>query len=128
MSTEARKITPLSLVPDAFKQSETLFRALIENSSDALALLTDDGTYLYVSPSVQKFLGFAPEELVGHNGLELVPSEHLAFITQQFEKILQMPGLTLVVEHQYFHKDGSSRWLESTITNLLSDSNVHAIV
>lgn len=128
MSTGARKITPLSLVPDAFKQSETLFRALIENSSDALALLTDEGTYLYVSPSVQKFLGFTPEELVSHNGFELVPSEHLAFTTQQFEKVLQTPGLPLVVEHQYFHKDGSIRWLESTVTNLLSDSNVHAIV
>src|SRR5947209_3975190 len=128
MSTEARKIIPLSLVPDAFKQSETLFRALIENSSDALALLTDDGTYLYVSPSVQKFLGFTPEELVGHNGFELIPSEQLAFTTQQFEKVLQTPGLPIVVEHQYFHKDGSIRWLESTVTNLLGDSNVQAIV
>jgi PAS domain S-box-containing protein len=54
-------------------ENEQRFRALIEHSADAIALLDSEGNFLYVSPSVQSFLGFAPEELVGHNAFELVP-------------------------------------------------------
>jgi PAS domain S-box-containing protein len=128
MSTEARKIIPHPIMTDAFKQGETLFRTLFENSSDAIALLTDEGSFLYVSPSVQKFLGFTPAELLGRNAFELVPSDHLADTVQQFQKLIQSPGSTLVIEHQYLHKDGSIKWVESSVTNLLSDTHVHAIV
>ena len=82
MSIEAQKPAANSLITDAFKQSEKLFLTLIENSSDAIALLTAEGVFLYVSPSVQKMLGFTPEELLGRNGFELVPPAQLSSATQ----------------------------------------------
>ncbi len=128
MSIEAQKATANSQITDAFKESEKLFLTLIENSSDAIALLTGESVFLYVSPSVQKILGFTPQELVGRNGFELVPPAQLAFITEQFGQVINTPGLTIVVEHQFLHKDGSIKWLESTLTNLLHDPTVQAIV
>ena len=125
---EAQKPNAYSQITDAFKQSEKLFLTLIENSSDAIALLTAEGVFLYVSPSVQRILGFTPEELLGRNGFELVPPAQLALTTEQFGQILNAPGLTMVVEHQSFHKDGSIKWLESTLTNLLHDPTVQAVV
>ena len=130
MSIEAELPTTQShsQVTDAFKQSEKLFLTLIENSSDAVALLTGEAIFLYVSPPVQKILGFTPEELIGRNGFELVPPAQLAFTTEQFGQVLAVPGSTIVVEHQFLHKDGSIKWLESTLTNLLHDPSVQAIV
>ena len=73
MSTPAGKITENSQRANVFNPGEKLFRALIENSSDAIALVSHEGLFTYVSPSVQKILGFTPEELLGHNTLELFP-------------------------------------------------------
>ncbi|PWN43185.1 hypothetical protein IE81DRAFT_275572, partial [Ceraceosorus guamensis] len=38
---------------------------LLENSHDLIHVLSLKGTFLYVSPSVERILGFKPEELVG---------------------------------------------------------------
>ncbi len=128
MSIDARQPTTHSQVTDAFKQNEKLFRILVENSSDAIALLTAESNFLYVSPPVQKILGFTPDELIGSNGFELVPPAQLAFTREQFGQVLNTPGRAMVVEHQFLHKDGSIKWLESTLTNLLHDPSVQAIV
>jgi len=128
MSTPAGKITENSQRANIFNPGEKLFRALIENSSDAIALVSHEGLFTYVSPSVQKILGFTPEELLGHNTLELFPPGHLRAALEQFDTIAKTPGLTVTVEHTCIHKDGSLRWLESTITNHLHDPHIQAFV
>ena len=128
MSTQAGKITDNSQRANVFSPGEKLFRALIENSSDAIALVSREGLFTYVSPSVQKILGFTPEELLGHNTLELFPPDHLPAALEQFDTVAKTPGLTVTVEHTCIHKDGSLRWLESTITNHLHDPHIQAFV
>ena len=128
MSTQAGKITDNSQGANVFNPSEKLFRALIENSSDSIALVSHEGLFTYVSPSVQKILGFTPEELLGHNTLELFPPDHLPAALEQFDTVAKTPGLTVTVEHTCIHKDGSLRWLESTITNHLHDPHIQAFV
>src|SRR5205085_5759111 len=128
MSTPAGKITEYSQRANIFNPGEKLFRALIENSSDAIALVSREGLFTYVSPSVQKILGFTPEELLGHNTLELFPPDHLPAALEQFDTVAKTPGLTVTVEHTCIHKDGSLRWLESTITNHLHDPHIQAFV
>ena len=128
MSTPAGKITDNSQRANVFSPGEKLFRALIENSSDAIALVSHEGLFTYVSPSVQKILGFTPEELLGHNTLELFPPDHLPAALEQFDTVAKTPGLTVTVEHTCIHKDGSLRWLESTITNHLHDPHIQAFV
>ena len=128
MSTHTGKSSDHSQAIDAFNHNGQLFRALIENSSDAIALVSPEGLFTYVSPSVQKILGFTPEELRGKSTLELFPPDHLARALEQFEAVAKTPGLTATVEHAYIHKDGSLRWLESTITNHLHDPTIHAFV
>ena len=128
MSTQAGKITDNSQRANVFSPGEKLFRALIENSSDAIALVSHEGLFTYVSPSVQKILGFTPEELLGHNTLELFPPRHLPAALEQFDTVAKTPGLTVTVEHSCIHKDGSLRWLESTITNHLHDPHIQAFV
>ena len=41
---------------------EARFRALVEHSSDILAVVRDDGTLVYVSPAVQRILGHDPAD------------------------------------------------------------------
>ncbi len=128
MSASANRFNPHSQTTEAFQQSEKLFRALIENSSDALALVSDEGVFTYVSPPVQKILGFTPEELLGCRATNLFPPEYLAIALERFEAVSKTPGLTVTIEHPCLHKDGSWRWIESTTTNHLHNPTIQAFV
>src|SRR5271154_7403436 len=44
---------------------EKYFRTLTENSLDVVTILDRDGIYTYASPSVERVMGYLPDELVG---------------------------------------------------------------
>ena len=108
--------------------SDQRFRALIEHSSDAISLLTPDGTVTYASPSTRRVTGYSAEELVGRNGFTLLHPEDLEHVRQQFTTLLDQPGHSITVEGRFRHADGTWRWVEATLTNLLDDPAVGAVV
>jgi len=108
---------------------EEWFRALIENSSDAIALLNSDGTIRYESPSVERFLGYKPEELIGKNVFEFIhPDDVQNVINALNDTLAADTGRVLSLEVRYMHKDGSWRVIEGTGTNLLNDPKINGIV
>jgi PAS domain S-box-containing protein len=109
-------------------QSDQRFRALIEHSSDAISLLTADSSVMYASPSTRRVTGYSAEELVGRNGFPLLHPEDLEDMRQQFNGILDQPGHSITVESRFRHADGTWRWVEATLTNLLADPAVGAVV
>src|SRR5215468_7341731 len=68
--------------------SDQRFRALIEHSSDAIVLLTPDGTVTYASPSTERVSGYLPTELVGKSSFALLHPEDLEAVGQQFAVLL----------------------------------------
>lgn len=125
----AKNISQRKLAEDQVRRSEERFRALIENSADAIGLLTAQGTFLYASPSTQRVLGYLPEELIGRNAFrELVHPDDLEQIRHVFAAILQKPGKSFSCECRLRHKDGSWRWIEGNCLNLQDDPHVAAIV
>ncbi|MDR3575956.1 MAG: PAS domain S-box protein [Anaerolineaceae bacterium] len=108
--------------------SEERFRALIENSADAVALISSDGIILYESPSVNKVLGYLPEEMVGHNIAEFINPDDLSTATNVFESVMKEALKPVSVQVRYKQKNGDWLWIESNSTNLLSKPAVQAIV
>lgn len=109
-------------------QESAPFRALVEHAVEGFALVDATGIIQYVSPSVRRVLGFAPEELVGQDGLELIAPEHRDSATEQFRHVATAPGASHVAEYPYPRRGGPPVWLESTLTNLLEAPGVGAIV
>jgi len=108
--------------------SDQRFRALIEHSSDAISLLTPDGSVTYASPSTRHVTGYTAEELVGRNGFTLLHPEDLEELRQQFTTLLDRPGDFITVEGRFRHADRTWHWVEATLTNLLADPAVGAVV
>ena len=116
----------------AFRQSmrdgELRFRALVENSYDAVTLIDERGRVIYDSRSVVRVTGFSPEERLGQAlGANIHPDD-LGPIAERFKYCLRHPDEVLRVEYRFKHKDGSWRWGEAVGVNRLADPAVQAVV
>jgi PAS domain S-box-containing protein/putative nucleotidyltransferase with HDIG domain len=108
--------------------SERRFRALIENSSDVVALIGADGRILYQSASAHRVLGFRPEEVMGRSAFERLHPDDAQNALNLFAQVLQAPGGSAAAEVRVRRKDGSWRWMEGVGVNLLADPSVQAVV
>lgn len=110
------------------RESEDRFRTLIENALDIITILEADGTFKFVSPSVQAILGYKPEELVGENAWEYIHPDDADYTMEKLRSATPFDGQAEILEARYRHKDGSWHRLESVGRNLLNDSAVDGIV
>ncbi len=110
------------------RENQRRFRSLVLNSSDLISVLTPDGTRRYVSPSVERILGYAPEEITGGNTAELVHPEDLPTVMQALAQSARTTGTGPAFEYRMRHANGSWRVFETIATNLLPDPSVSGIV
>lgn len=113
---------------EAWLEKKDMFSALIQNSSDMISILKPDGTIYYESPSVERLLGYSPDELIGRNAFEMIHSEDLPRVLDAFNEILQDHELSLSVKFRYKHKNGLWRVIESTGSNQLHNPVIAGIV
>jgi PAS domain S-box-containing protein len=113
---------------ETLRASEARHRAIIENSRDAVVLLSAGGTILYATPAVARTGGRTPEEVVGRNSLEWTHPDDLSGLREQPEAGDGEQKPPRRTESRYRHKDGSWRWVESTTTDMLADPAVGAVV
>ncbi len=93
------------------RRNEAKFRALTVNAQDIITIIARDGTIRFESPSVERVLGYAPEDLVGRNAFEFVHPDDAAATIERFGAALE--GEVISTEFRFRHKDGSYRWLEA---------------
>lgn len=111
----------------AIEESERRFKSLVQEGSDLIAVLDEKGNYKYVSPTSFNVLGMAPEEYMSTNAFDLVHPED---VTETLEKVLSVVENKRVKidKFRFKHKNGSWRWLETIVTNMLDDPTVQGIV
>ena len=111
------------------RESEARFRALIENATDLILVLNPDNTLRYVSPSAERLLGFASEEIVGRSIADFVHPDDLPAALEAIAIRTQTSGVAdQSSEFRVRHKDGSYRTMEAIGDNLLDNPAVSGIV
>jgi diguanylate cyclase (GGDEF)-like protein/PAS domain S-box-containing protein len=126
--SQIQDVTERKKVEKRIIESEERFRSLVQNSSDIITILEADGTVRYVSPAVERVMGFKPEEQVGTNAFGSVHPDDREQAQNTFAEVLKRPGLHPPLEFRVCHKDGSWRYLEHVVNNLLDDSAVRGVV
>ena len=94
------------------------FRALIENTSDIVAIIDENGVIRYLNPAVERVLGFHASELLGTSGADSIA----------FQQALGQPGVSPRIEQRFLHKDGSWRVLETIANNQLHDPAIGGVI
>lgn len=112
----------------ALRRSEERFRFLIEKAHDTIAVLDSDGVILYISPSVERVLGYNQEELIEKNLFYYIHPDDVPQVINVFTGTPQSAGATPTVEYRFRHRDGSWHFLESVANNLLRDPVVAGVV
>jgi diguanylate cyclase (GGDEF)-like protein/PAS domain S-box-containing protein len=113
---------------EEIQRSEERFRALVENSSDAVSLMDAKGTITYVSQAAVQILGKPVEAQVGRNAFETIHPDDIPACRDAFAKCLTHPGLRILTELRVRHRDGSWRVVDAVGVNRLHDPAVGAIV
>ncbi len=108
--------------------SFTGFGALIKYSPHAISLIDAQGEILYGSPFTTKLFGYKPEELLGRNCFDLIHPEDRDRSSLALNEVLRGPPQLFEWEARFRHKDGHYSWVESTLSNLLTDVEVQAIM
>jgi PAS domain S-box-containing protein len=92
---------------------DDLVRALLEHSSDIITVMTSEGEFIYVSPSVERVLGYDASDLLRGNAFDLVHPEDLENLSPVIERGVESPGAPANVECRVRHADGSWRMVEA---------------
>lgn len=119
--------TPFALTP--LPGSSPLFQALVEHSADLILLFGRHGQLLYQNPSARRHLGWdhTPAPGYGHAGADALHPGDRERVARQVQPL--PPGVTAALcPYRVRHADGSWRWLEGTVVNLLHDPQVRATV
>jgi PAS domain S-box-containing protein len=115
-------------VEEALQKSEEYFRAITEHSSDIIFIVDKKGTITYASPSIERFIGYKPEELIGKTGFDFILPADLPRAIYDFGKAILTKEVVIPNAFRVKHKDGSERVLEGVGKNLLDNSAVAGFV
>lgn len=108
--------------------ADDCFRALIENVADAITIFGADGVVQYMSPAIERVMGYTPEELVGTNFIDYIHPDEVDRMAETFASFVNEPAIFDIQAWRFRHKDGSWRYIEGTAKNLLRDPAVNGIV
>lgn len=124
-----RDITERKKVEGILKDSERKFRALIENSSDIILILSEDLIIKYVSNSANRILGYETEFLIGKNSMEFIHNDDLELVGKVVSLILEMPDENQILEEiRVKNNVGEYKIFEVVAVNKLTDPFINGII
>lgn len=124
-----RDITDRKLAEEALISNENKFRGLIEHGSDGIAILSETGKPIYISPSIKNILGYTQEEGMALDLFSLAHADDVAILISIMTKVMETPGMPVRGNAvRMRHKDGEWRWIDGVLTNMLHDASVGGIV
>ncbi|MGZ3461651.1 MAG: PAS domain S-box protein, partial [Archangium sp.] len=123
IDTTARK-----RIEEALREREHYFRSLLENALDLIAIVSARGEVRYVSPSSQRLLALAPEELHGKQLHEWLHPEDLPAFRNLIGSLTAWPGTTGSATMRLRHRNGTWRTFEGIWKNLEDDPTVGGLL
>jgi len=103
-------------------------RSLIQNSFDVFKIVDAEGKILFASPSVERVMGYRPEELTGTNVFEWIHPDDTKLAQEAMREVLAEGELRDYLEVRDRNRDGTYRVIEVAARNLLHDPAVRGIV
>ncbi|MHB1701526.1 MAG: GGDEF domain-containing protein [Acidobacteriaceae bacterium] len=96
------------------RESQAIYRLLIESSTEMIVLAPFDAPRRYVSPAVQKITGFTVQEYLALKAWEMIHPDDRETVIGGIEAI-KSGERSRVFRYRALQKDGSYRWVEAGV-------------
>lgn len=106
---------------------ERRFRQLVKGGTDIIAVLDKSGKCTYVSPTSNPLLGYSSEEFTGQNAFEHIHPDDIAEVKRVFTQ-LHDGEIAVLNVFRFRHKNGTWRWMETSLKDLSDDPAVNGLV
>ncbi|MBU0510157.1 MAG: GAF domain-containing protein, partial [Chloroflexi bacterium] len=120
-----KDITERVQAQESLQESEAHYRLLAENITDIIWTMDMNLRFTYVSPSVTRMLGYSVEEAMALTLEEVLPPASLEVVMKVFAEEMAVEEMeqkdlsrSLMMEVEYYCKDGSTICTEITVTGL----------
>ncbi|KWX76864.1 hypothetical protein AMQ84_14430 [Paenibacillus riograndensis] len=107
---EMTEITSRKLAENKIEEDRLLYNLITQNTPDMISFADADGTVRYVSPSVEKLLGYSMDEVIGRKRPDFYHEEDAIEMKQHGK----MYSDSDVFTQRARHRDGHYLWLENS--------------
>ncbi|MCA8918969.1 MAG: EAL domain-containing protein [Planctomycetes bacterium] len=114
----AQNVTRRKRAEDKLQKRESWWRSLFEHTNDLVTVTDTHGRRLYHSPSVERVLGYGPNELEGDSALEIVHPDDQEALRGVLAKLILKPEQPLRTRYRLRRVDGRYVYMESTVVYL----------
>ena len=108
--------------------SERRLRKLIDQTYDAVALFDAHGRITYASPSIERVLGWTPEQFNELGAIEAIHPEDRAGFGAELGRLFEQPGGHMLTRFRAHHRDGHWITIENAVVNSLHDPDIAAFI
>jgi PAS domain S-box-containing protein len=121
-----RDITERRQTEELLKQSEAQYRLLADHMKDQVWLMDLNLKITYISPSVEKLLGYTTEEVVKLPLYKLLTKRSsqkaMDAFSREMEKASIAPSYKVLLEFECRCKDGRIMWIEATFSFIMDEN------
>jgi two-component system sensor histidine kinase/response regulator len=110
------------------RQREQEFRALVENSPDAIMRVDRQVRYLYVNPTVERETGFPASVFIGKTNQELGFPESLASLWQNAVQRVFESGKEQSLEYEVSLPDRTACYLSRIVPEIAQDGSIESVL
>jgi len=112
----------------AYERRLKQYEVALERSTDVSAILDEDGTITYITPSVEEVFGYTPAEALGESIFEYLDQGEVEGVAQELEGLLADPSSQPTIEVTLRREDGSEAIVEASARNLTDEPHVDGIL
>jgi PAS domain S-box-containing protein len=109
-------------------ESERLFRALTEQSSEVVAIIDADGAIRYANPACARLLGYEFGEAIGRPAFDFVHPDDVVRVRGEFDALVRQPRALLSIEYRVSRAGAPWCVLSVVAQNRLDDPAIAGVV
>ncbi len=121
-------ITERKRAEESLRKNGQIYQALSEQATDLVLIIDADGTFLYLSPSHQRILGYDPEALLNKSVFAFIHPEDRKQVKAAFSLAFRDPEIVAKTACRFPHANGTWVILECTGRNCLQDPTVKGFI
>jgi PAS domain S-box-containing protein len=124
----SREITDNTQMEKTLHEREEQFRALLQNSSDAISIINRQGKIIFESSEKNKISDFEIYELLHKPFVDMVHPDDIGQVKAVIRDALDNPGKQIKKEYRSLHKNKRWIFVESIFSNQLTNPAIKGII